>query len=113
MNDNKKTEAETAPPDSNDAEAKSPAKPAAKSKSKKTKAKAPKRGPRRPTKAYPSISLETALKIAYEIKDKNGGNPWSPDQVAAAVGRGAKTAEFFYLTAASRDYGLTTGTRDT
>lgn len=110
MNDNKKTEAETVPPDSN---AEAEAKPPAKSKSKRPKARAPKRGPRKPTKAYPSISLETALKIAYEIKDKNGGNPWSPDQVAAAVGRGAKTAEFFYLTAASRDYGLTTGTRDT
>jgi hypothetical protein len=81
----------------------------------KGKAKAAKKAARerRPTRNYPSIPLEKALQVAYQIKEKNGGNPWSPDQVAAAIGIGAKGPDFYYVTAASRDYGLTTGTRDT
>jgi hypothetical protein len=47
------------------------------------------------------------------LKEKNGGNPWPPDQVAKALGLGAKGGHFYYLAAASRDYGLTTGSRDT
>jgi nucleoside 2-deoxyribosyltransferase len=71
------------------------------------------RAPRSPGKAYPSVPLEKALQIAYQIKEKNGGNPWSPDQVAAAIGSSPKSSEFYYITAAARDYGLTVGTRDT
>lgn len=71
-------------------------KKAAKTKSSGTKAKRSSRGKkskatRKPRKSYPSVSLEKALQVAYRIRDKNGGNPWTPDQVAAAVGMGPKT----------------------
>lgn len=46
------------------------------------------------------------------MKDKNGGHPWPPDQIAEAVGVSYKTNPFFYTTAGSRDYGLTIGGRD-
>jgi hypothetical protein len=54
--------------------------------------------------------LEEALKIAYAIKDHNGGNPWEPEEIRKAIGAGTGGNAYFYLTAASRDYGLTTGT---
>jgi hypothetical protein len=53
--------------------------------------------------------LKEAIKIPLAIRHKNGGNPWSPDDVRNAVEYG-KGNKFFYLTAASRDYGLTEGT---
>ena len=68
---------------------------------------------RKPTRNYPSVPLEKALQVAYQIKEKNGGNAWTPDQVAAAIGVGAKGTDFYYITAAARDYGVTTGTRET
>ncbi|BBZ94337.1 hypothetical protein BRDID11004_47600 [Bradyrhizobium diazoefficiens] len=46
------------------------------------------------------------------IKNNNGGNPWPPSDVANAVGLSVKTPNFFYLAAASRDFGLTEGGRD-
>lgn len=60
---------------------------------------------------YPRRSLEDALKIPRALKDQNGGNPWSPAEVAKAVGLG-NSDPFYYLTAASRDYGLSEGTRN-
>jgi hypothetical protein len=62
---------------------------------------------------FPRVTLEDALKVAAAIKDKNGGNPYAPEDVAAALKVGARGGRFFYLTAGARDYGLTTGTRDT
>jgi hypothetical protein len=62
---------------------------------------------------YPRRTLEQALRIPAALKEKNGGNPWAPDQVATALGVGAKGGNFYYVAAASRDYGLTTGSRDT
>lgn len=59
---------------------------------------------------FPRATLEEALKIPYAIKDHNGGNPWEPDEVRKAVGAGTGGNAWFYLTAASRDYGLTIGT---
>jgi hypothetical protein len=59
---------------------------------------------------FPRATLEEALKIPYAIKDHNGGNPWEPDEVRKAIGAGTGGNAWFYLTAASRDYGLTTGT---
>lgn len=47
------------------------------------------------------------------LKANNGGNPWAAAEVAAALGVGAGSANFFYITASSRDYGFTEGTRDT
>ncbi|HWH59780.1 MAG TPA: hypothetical protein VN682_19275 [Terriglobales bacterium] len=64
-------------------------------------------------RSYPIHTLKDALKVAQAIKDYNGGNPWTPMDVANALGVGGATNNFFYLTAASRDYGLTEGTRDT
>ena len=61
---------------------------------------------------FPRFTLEEAFKIPLAIKDKNGGNPCPPRDVADAIGAKLKTNPFFYLVAASRDYGLTTGGRD-
>lgn len=62
---------------------------------------------------FPQYTLEDCLKLLRVIKDFNAGNPWSPKEIASALGTGARTNTYFYLTAASRDYGLTIGTRDT
>jgi len=51
---------------------------------------------------FPRATLEEALKIAW--------NPWESDEVRKAIGAGTGGNAYFYLTAASRDYGLTTGT---
>ncbi len=59
---------------------------------------------------FPRATLQEALKIGYAIKDHNGGNPWEPDEVRKAIGAGTGGNAYFYLTAASRDYGITTGT---
>lgn len=59
---------------------------------------------------FPRATLEQALKIAYAIKDHNGGNPWEPEEIRKAIGAGTGGNAYFYLTAASRDYGLTIGT---
>lgn len=61
---------------------------------------------------YPRRTLEVALRVPRALKDKNGGNPWPSEQVAEALGIGAKGGNFFYISAASRDYGLTTGSRE-
>lgn len=61
---------------------------------------------------YPRVTLEQALRIPLAIKEKNGGNPWPPSDVAAAVGMSVKNTDFFYMAAASRDFGLTEGSRD-
>jgi hypothetical protein len=68
---------------------------------------------RRPDRPYPRAPLKEAVEIPLVIRHKNGGNPWTPNEIADALGRGAKTNAFFYLTTASRDFSLTTGTRDT
>lgn len=47
------------------------------------------------------------------LKEQNGGNPWPPAQLAVALGYGSSANNvFFYQAAASRDFGLTTGGRD-
>jgi len=60
---------------------------------------------------FPHDSVEESLKIPNSIKEYNAGNPWSPDEIAKALGVG-KGNKFYYLTASARDYGLTVGTRD-
>lgn len=63
---------------------------------------------------YPQKTLEEALKVPTAIREKNNGNPWIPEDVAkAALGVAKSTNRFFYAAAASRDYGLTLGSRDT
>jgi hypothetical protein len=59
---------------------------------------------------FPRNTLEEALKIPYAIKEHNGGNPWEPEEIRKAIGAGTGGNAFFYLTAASRDHGLTVGT---
>lgn len=66
-------------------------------------------GARRP---FPSVTLLKALPVAQKIKELNGGNPWSPENIATALDVGPKSPKFYYITAAARDFGLTTGTRD-
>jgi hypothetical protein len=61
---------------------------------------------------FPRRTLEQAVRIPQALREHNGGNPWSPSEVAAAIGVGGKTPNFFYITTAARDYGLTTGSRD-
>jgi hypothetical protein len=63
-------------------------------------------------RTYPRRTLEQALRVPRALKDKNGGNSWSPKEVAPVLGLGPTSSNYFYLTAASRDYGLTAGTRD-
>jgi hypothetical protein len=52
------------------------------------------------------------LKIPFALKDKNGGNPWPPADVAKSIGLSHKNTDFFYIAAASRDFGFTEGSRD-
>lgn len=63
-------------------------------------------------RAYPRRTLEQALRVPAVIKEHNAGNPWKTEEVAKALNVGATSSNFFYITAASRDYGLTEGTRD-
>lgn len=62
---------------------------------------------------FPAMALEEALKVAQIIKDKNGGNPWPPGELAKALGLAPKANNMWYITSSARDYGLTVGTRDT
>lgn len=65
------------------------------------------------SRPYPRRTLEQALRVPHALKDFNGGEPWAPEHVAKALGLGAQGGNFFYVSAASRDYGLTEGSRDT
>lgn len=69
--------------------------------------------PKRVDRPYPRATLEEAIAIPIAIRQKNGGNPWRPADVAPAVGLSHKTNLFYYQAAAARDFGLTNGTRDT
>lgn len=64
-------------------------------------------------RTFPRRTLEQALRVPRALKEYNGGNPWPPDQVAEALGVGTRSGNFFYVSAASRDHGLTSGSRDT
>jgi hypothetical protein len=65
------------------------------------------------TRPFPSVTIEEAVVLAQKLKELNGGNPWPPADLATALERSAKTDTFFYLTAGSRDYGFTEGTKYT
>jgi len=79
----------------------------------KKKAAAGSKLPRKVKWPFPRATLEKALQISLAIKEHNGGNPWGTEEVRQAVGASTGGNAWFYLTAASRDYGLTSGTRDT
>lgn len=51
--------------------------------------------------------MESALRVPQALREHNGGNAWSAEQLAKSLGRSASSSSFYYLTAASRDYGLT------
>lgn len=82
--------------------------------------KAPSARPKKPKataaskakRTFPQVSIEECRKIADVIKLYNAGNPWAPKEIATALEMGMSN-NFFYLTAGSRDYKLTIGTRDT
>jgi hypothetical protein len=57
--------------------------------------------------------VEQSLRVPQALKEKNGGNAWATDQVAKALGVGPTGSTFYYTAASSRDYGLTTGSRET
>lgn len=63
-------------------------------------------------RTFPQRTLEDCYKLAYALREHNGGNSWSPQLLAESLGHGGNSSGYYYLTAASRDYGLTTGTRD-
>ncbi len=63
-------------------------------------------------RTFPLFDIEESRKIPDVIKQLNAGNPWDPKDIAAAIGM-AMANNFYYLSASSRDYGLTLGTRDT
>lgn len=67
----------------------------------------------KPRRTFPIYSLEESIKVPKIIRECNGGKPWNPEDVANALEMRSKTNDFYYLTAASRDYGFTEGTRDT
>jgi len=72
------------------------------------------RTPSRSQRPFPARTLEEALSIPKAIREKNNGNEWDTDLVAkASADLTSKSNKFFYLAAASRDYGLTIGSRDT
>jgi hypothetical protein len=74
---------------------------------KKSSRKAPSKRP------FPKDTVLNALRIAEKIKELNGGQPWESKEVAKAVEIGFSTNNFYYLTAAGRDYALTSGTSKT
>ena len=78
-----------------------------------TKKKASAKKVAKQKRPFPSVTLEEAIVIPQKLKELNGGNPWPPGDIAKALDKSPKTNPFFYLTAGSRDYGLTDGTRDT
>src|SRR5258708_15997537 len=61
---------------------------------------------------FPKTTLEKALQIPYAVKDKNGGNPWEPDEIRQVIGVSQGNAGYSQ-TASSRDYALTNATPDT
>jgi hypothetical protein len=63
-------------------------------------------------RTFPQRTLEDCHKLAIALRQFNGGNSWAPSSLAGSLGQSAASSGFFYLTAASRDYGLTSGTRD-
>lgn len=75
---------------------------------------APKKEPakRKPPKPFPNYSIEESTHIGFILKEYNAGNPWSPAEIARVLGGSCKSTSFFYLSAASRAYGFTVGTRD-
>lgn len=80
----------------------------------KTGAKSAQKRKRTPAveRPFPRKTLEEALRVPTVVRSHNGGKPYAPSEVAKALGLGM-SGNFYYLTAASRDFGLTEGSRET
>lgn len=63
------------------------------------------------SRPYPRRNLQDAISVPTVLKEKNGGHPLPPSQVGTALNL-SMSSRFFYLAAASRDFGLTSGGRD-
>jgi hypothetical protein len=92
---------------------KAPVKKVAAKKSPTKKAAGVRKRAGRIERPFPRRPLEEAVRIPLALKEQYGGNPRPPAEVATALGASSTTNTFFYQTAASRDFGFTTGTRDT
>jgi hypothetical protein len=68
-------------------------------------------GVKKGKRLFPKVTLEEALAVAQVLKDKNGGNPWPPKDLASALEL-SQGNKFFYLTSAAQLFGITNGTRD-
>jgi hypothetical protein len=65
---------------------------------------------RRPeNRSYPRKPLSEALKVVSAIKENNAGKPWSPAQIADAIGRKQRSSDFQYIIAAARQFNLIEG----
>lgn len=62
-------------------------------------------------RSYPRATLETCMKVALILKDKNGGNPWPPTEVAKALGLSEKSSNLDLFTASGGQYGIVEGSR--
>lgn len=62
-------------------------------------------------RSYPRAPLEVCVRVAEIIKEKNGGNPWPPTEVATALGLSPKSSNLDLYTASGAQYGVTEGTR--
>ena len=78
------------------------------SKAKPTKAK-PISRVTKPIRNYPIFTVEKSIIIAQKLKEKNGGNPWTPTDIKTAINM-TDNNKFFYCSQASRDFGFTVGT---
>jgi hypothetical protein len=77
-------------------------------KAKKAKAKPASK----PERAYPRAPLERAIAVALALKNKNGGEPWAPEDVASAMGMALGNNRFFYEASSAQKFGLCEGGRD-
>jgi hypothetical protein len=75
----------------------------------KERPRAPRNVP--PKRSYPRASLETCVRVAEIIKEKNGGNPWPPTEVAKALGLSPKSSNLDLYTASGAQYGIIEGSR--
>lgn len=58
---------------------------------------------------FPKKPLSEALKVVDAIKNKNAGKPWSPAQLADALGRKQRSSDFQYIVSGAREFGLVDG----
>jgi len=59
---------------------------------------------------FPTKTLEETIKVSSILKEFNGGKPYPVKDTAIALGIRVRGNELYRLLAASRDYGMTSGT---